>query len=406
MKKTLLILSLCLPVLGFTQSWSDQNSSITNDLNDVAFVDNNNGWAVGRQGKIVHTTNGGATWAEQNSGTTNDLQRVSMVSSTSGYAVGATGTVIKYNGSTWSTLNISFSQDMYGVYFLDSNTGWVSGDWGRIMMTTNGGSTWTIQMDNSTYSNTFRDLAMLSATEGWAVGSSGKVLKYNGSSWSSVSNPATANLTDLYAVGFSGSGNGFTSGQNSTMYQWDGSSWNTQNTALPDNSFHVYDLCMLSSSLGYAVTTPGFGGGGVILKYNGNTWASDYAYTGMNSELFTGVTATPNGNIYAVGATGMIKMKGTGGTTPTGIAINNANASGLQVYPNPFTSAFTISLPASENGNVTVALKDLTGKLVKTSSTAVTNSTIVMDGNDLTSGLYFYTVITPHTIVTGKLVKH
>ena len=225
MKKALLILSLCLPVLGFTQTWADLNSGITNDLEDVYFVDNTNGWAVGRQGKIIRTINGGTSWSTQNSATTKDLNKIFMVSSSLGYAVGDGGTGIKYNGTSWSTLNISFSQDMYGVYFLDATTGWVSGDWGCIKMTTDGGSTWTTQMSNSIYSNTFNDLHMLSATEGWAVGSSGRVLKYDGTNWTTVSNPASNNLDDLHAVSFISSNDGFMSGESSGMYHWDGNSW-------------------------------------------------------------------------------------------------------------------------------------------------------------------------------------
>lgn len=55
MNGTLLFLSLCLPVFAFPQ----RRSSITSDLNDVSFIDDNNSWTVGCQGKIIHTTSGG-----------------------------------------------------------------------------------------------------------------------------------------------------------------------------------------------------------------------------------------------------------------------------------------------------------------------------------------------------------
>lgn len=406
MKKVVLILVFSLPIIGWAQTWNDQNSSITNDLEDVYFADNSNGWAVGRQGKIIRTTDGGANWSEQNSGTTKDLNKVFMTGTTNGYAVGDGGTVIKYNGLTWSALNISFSQDMYGVYFLDANTGWVSGEWGRIMMTTNGGSNWTIQMSNSIYSNAFYDLHMLSATEGWAVGSSGRVLEYDGTNWTNIANPATSNLTSLHAVSFISSNDGFMTGESSSVYHWDGNTWSVHNTALSNNSFHVYDVHMVNSSLGYAATSPGIGGGGVILKYNGSTWTKDYEYTGMNSELFTGITTTPNGNIIAVASTGLIKMKTSGGN-PTSLNENKISKKDVTVFPNPFSTSLNINFTLKKRNLVTFTIKDLSGKELFISETFLNSGVqqIIADGASLPSGFYFYTLSSPEQFLSGKLLK-
>ncbi len=40
-------------------SWNLQNSNTNNTLSDIFFIDNNNGWAVGANGTILHTINGG-----------------------------------------------------------------------------------------------------------------------------------------------------------------------------------------------------------------------------------------------------------------------------------------------------------------------------------------------------------
>ena len=39
--------------------WTLQNSNTINTLNDIFFIDTNNGWAVGQNGTILHTNNGG-----------------------------------------------------------------------------------------------------------------------------------------------------------------------------------------------------------------------------------------------------------------------------------------------------------------------------------------------------------
>ena len=40
-------------------SWTLQNSNNNNTLNDIFFIDTNNGWAVGQIGTILYTPNGG-----------------------------------------------------------------------------------------------------------------------------------------------------------------------------------------------------------------------------------------------------------------------------------------------------------------------------------------------------------
>lgn len=388
------------PVFG---QWSDQNSGITNDLESVHFINDNEGWAVGRQGKIVHTTNAGATWTLQNSSTTNDLNKVFMVNSTCGYAVGDGGKFIKYNGTGWTTISISYSQDMFGVYFIDANTGWISGDWGRIMMTTDGGATWTTQVNNSMYTNAFRDLHMLSATDGWAVGTSGRVLHYNGTSWSNFTNPASGTL---YSVSFSSPSNGFMTGQNSKVYHYDGTSWSEHSTSLPDNSFHVYGVHTINNSLAYAACTPGFGGAGYILKYNGVSWTTDYNFTGMGSELFTGVHFPSSTKGYVVGAGGQIKTKGTAGPS----AIDEVEGSQLKMnaYPNPFTNNVYLTYEVVENGSVEILVSDLSGKVlnrVMIENQPAGEQVYQFDGSMLNEGIYLVQVKTGGNTGTLRVVK-
>ncbi len=42
-------------------NWTSQNSGVATTLNDVFFADNQNGWAVGEEGAIVNTNDGGET---------------------------------------------------------------------------------------------------------------------------------------------------------------------------------------------------------------------------------------------------------------------------------------------------------------------------------------------------------
>jgi len=46
----------------------EQTSVIAGELTSIHFNDANNGWAVGLQGKIFNTTNGGTDWNQQLNG--------------------------------------------------------------------------------------------------------------------------------------------------------------------------------------------------------------------------------------------------------------------------------------------------------------------------------------------------
>lgn len=51
------------------RTWKEQVSGTKENLNSIAFVDLERGWAVGRYGTILHTEDGGETWRRQAHGT-------------------------------------------------------------------------------------------------------------------------------------------------------------------------------------------------------------------------------------------------------------------------------------------------------------------------------------------------
>jgi len=72
----------------------------------------------------------------------------------------------------------------------------------------------------------------------------------------------------------------------------------------------------------------------------------------------------------------------------TGITPSYANASGINLYPNPATNVINISnLPANATQ---ISIADIAGKPVKTAQTTSSLLTISLD--NVTAGMYFYTV--------------
>lgn len=115
----------------------------TNWLFGIYFSNLMTGWAVGFNGVIYKTSDGGSIWVLQISNTTNRLVAVSFPSLNTGYAVGYTGTIVKSTngGDNWFVQFSPSPNNFWGVCFTDENTGWAAGWNGTILHTTNGGVT-------------------------------------------------------------------------------------------------------------------------------------------------------------------------------------------------------------------------------------------------------------------------
>lgn len=131
--------------------WPRTPSQTAISIGALDFININEGWVVGDNGRIVHTTDGGATFTFQNAGVgTLDLTAVNFVNSTHGW-VGVQDLVGKFQiihtadgGATWSQQLAGLKGGVRSFFFLDVNTGWANAG-SRILKTTDGGATWTQQ---------------------------------------------------------------------------------------------------------------------------------------------------------------------------------------------------------------------------------------------------------------------
>ena len=107
----------------------------------VHFVDDGEGWAVGDQGAIFHSVDGGESWERQESGTDyTDLRDVFFVDGQGGWAVGKSGLILKTltGGKTWHRLIWTgeyegFHPRLNRVVFVDPLEGWIVGERGTIL---------------------------------------------------------------------------------------------------------------------------------------------------------------------------------------------------------------------------------------------------------------------------------
>ncbi len=176
-KVYLVFLILFFSMLSFAQrtsEWDSLISPIDETLRKLFFVDENNGWAVSLEGKIIHTTNAGIDWEIQNSTVTTPIVDIFFINKNLGWALTFSAappfgtSILKTNngGLSWVSDSVFFENEiMYTVYFLNEQVGFLGGN--GVKKTTDGGLTWinsfiepggvsTLPINNfSFYSNTF-----------------------------------------------------------------------------------------------------------------------------------------------------------------------------------------------------------------------------------------------------------
>jgi photosystem II stability/assembly factor-like uncharacterized protein len=170
-------------------NWEIVSEGFTNNLTGTDFADADNGWVVGWEGVIYHTTDGGDSWIQQNSGTNKDLLAVDFITNYSGMAVGKNGTVLKaiHSGEFWIDKSISTNLHFYSVHRRYGGRAWVAGEFGNIWKTTDYGDNWVLQHENTGYH--LYSIHFVHKNYGWAAGMSGAVLKTTngGDEWIDVS---------------------------------------------------------------------------------------------------------------------------------------------------------------------------------------------------------------------------
>ena len=156
-------------------NWEIQNSSTSNNLEDVFFKDADHGWVVGKGGTILITSNGGELW----------------------------------ESSIDSSLSGTYLCD---VSFINANTGWVGGYYddntknGVILKTTDGGFSWEKQLNDPQIKSIYC-LTCKNESEGFAAGFNGVMLKAvdGGNNWSKISsNVTTCDFWDVFFIDAAG----------------------------------------------------------------------------------------------------------------------------------------------------------------------------------------------------------
>jgi photosystem II stability/assembly factor-like uncharacterized protein len=340
------------------QSWDIQNSvlKLNANLNALSFLDQNNGMCAGDSGVIIKTTDGGTSWVKLKSTITSKINGILVVDINIAVAVCNTGAILRTTdgGSTWNPVPLEgtgqlfsvrmlrpdfititgfggvllistdkgmswpqvplreYGNSFYSADFTDNNNGTLIGEYGLILHTTDGGTTWVKQflVDSAIISSTLNVVDGKDPNVQAIVGDYGTLLYTSnaGATWRQFYIGTTDPIKGL---SFFDNMTAIAVGRNGTVLQTTdgGASWVYLPHKAFTNSLHAVGFPKGDTSLGIAV-----GELGTILRTTngGKSWA--LVDSGFSTTM-RGVCFIDSMNVIAVGDNGSILKSIDAGVT-------------------------------------------------------------------------------------------
>lgn len=316
MKKTILILVLSIGImscskndnndLDYISTWGKLNNIPFQGLEDVKFYNNNFGLICGIYGTLLKTENGGESWEEVIVGSNNSLVETFILNENEFFNSRLGLYKTNDNGNSFSELGDFSSQEatISSIHFFDSNLGLILKG-GNVHKTTDGGQTWDITYNDGEYKNKMQfvsnNVGFISGGISYDYLSSGEFHKSidGGNNWDQI-NITTSQITSMYflneQIGF------ISTFKDKFLKTQDGGlHWET----IGDSPITFYDILFIDSNLGY-----GIGRNNIYKTEDGAiTWINDYEDYESENLVFTSITKTPNGKLFAVTNEGDILKK-------------------------------------------------------------------------------------------------
>lgn len=226
-------------------TWRQVDSPVSSDLLAVNFPTQQQGWAVGQEGVVLHSSDQGKSWVKQYDGrqAANEL-----VEHYTKLAEGGDQAALAYLDGVKLNYKDGPEQALMDVWFADDQHGFVAGTFGTLLGTEDGGKTWVSWMERVDNPDFLHYLAISGSGEQVFIASErGIVFRFNKGS----------GRFDLVETGYSGSFFGIevtpqavvAAGLRGTAYKSldQGASWSSMQTgvkvalsdvqALPDSRF-------------------------------------------------------------------------------------------------------------------------------------------------------------------------
>ncbi len=302
-------------------SWHPVPSGVTSTLLDIDFVDPEHGWAVGQDGTIIATSDGGETWQKQVSGFELTIRGVDFIDTRTGWAVGHLGLILHTTdgGQNWSFRGheAALGLNLIHVGFSSPGVGWIVTEQGGFTLrSSDGGETWVRQPFGSAQARS--DAFILDNNRSWVALTSGGVISTanSGASWDQHKgiNQVEIGASGIFflderrgwVAGWRGKQRGITSGVQFVKYLTDGmvayttDGGETWTRVDADTGKFLWDVVFIDAQEGWAV---GSSGQTMHSTDGGRTWSPEPPAT---DSILRAITFSDSNTAWAVGENGAI----------------------------------------------------------------------------------------------------
>ncbi len=286
--------------------------SYSPQLRDVAMPTTTSAFVVGSNFFLARWN--GARWTVDappaGTRTTRTLNGVWASDPANVWAVGQFSTIVRWDGARWSALSDStrpvvFPSDNYNAAWGTGGSTWIVGDGTIVRCQT----TTSCAIDGS--GSALYGVWGTSATNIYAVGAGGKILHFNGTSWSSMSSPTSARLSrvsgssasDVWAAG------------DTVLLHFDGSTWKAVTSSISNGVIfpgyqtptNAFETGLWAASAGEVYYGSWYGR---IFRGGGPNWEENpFAFPGYAGLL--GIAGPPGGCALAVADPGRSPTDGS-----------------------------------------------------------------------------------------------
>jgi len=444
MKTKTLVLTLLLPftfcitpLVSFAQ-WYQQTSGTTLGLNDVCFRNFNKinyGWAVGSEGIILHTADGGYSWNDQvcnmDYGDYNfrDVHFINpdrgwIAGSRSGYPPAGLLLQTINGGDSWMEAYNDTVYWLTDVFFTDSINGWLIANYdvwmtkvSLILHSTDGGWSWGQQLGYCHHF--FQDIFFIDSINGWAVGGGingstrmvYSMILYTddgGTTWEeqlfcydSIPPLYSVYFQDEYngwAVGGLVAGYGLFPGSSVILHTTNGGiTWEEQISGIEEDWESVY---FTDLQTGWIVRTSSI----LHTTDAGNTWVEQYSGTtaGLNSVCFI------EDDGWIAGENGTILHTENGGVVGVESVKCQVSSLKLQCFPNPTDGIMDIRYRIPVGNNLTLSIYDMRGKKIEelvSKEQSPGDYQVRFDASELPAGIYLIRLQIGSKTIVEKIIK-
>lgn len=391
-----------------SETWQSVPSGILDELLDIEFLNSEFGLAIGRNGRILKSVNGGNSWVIKNGFLNGSLRKVEIVSPTTAFIIGgdfskSSSFILKStdSGESWVSLplpSVFYQVVITSIDFITESLGYVVSTGGMIFKTSNGGISWTSQ--SSQTSHWLYDVKFLDDNIGYAVGGNideGIVLstKDGGITWHKEIIPY---IQWLYSISFAYNNIGLICGHNGRILR---------NLAISsvipvelltffaEQSFETVELKWQTAT---ETNNMGF----YIDKMVDNEWENISFILGQGTTT-SGQSYSYRDNLKNYKSTAIIKYRlrqvdynGTIAILKEIELLPTVSDFGInQNYPNPFNPETIISFRLPKDNLVKVSVFNSLGEEVRVlinTLYAAGSYEYLFNASDLPSGIYFYSI--------------